>query len=47
VLNGVTFILKLCSLRDEALASFLAATLDEVTTSFCRHASTETVLVFP
>ena len=47
VLDGVTLVLQLCSLGNKTLASFLAATLDKVTTSFGRHASAETVLVFP
>jgi hypothetical protein len=46
VLDGVTLVVDLCTLGDEALAAFLAAALDQVTTGFGGHTGTEAVLAF-
>ena len=45
VLRDVALEVKLCSLRNQALAAFLAAALDAVAACFCGHAGTETVLL--
>ena len=46
MLNGVALILELSPFGDEALTTFLAAALNQVTACFGRHTGTEPVLVF-
>lgn len=45
VLDGVTLVLNLSTLGNEALTTFLATTLDDVTTGFSSHAGAESVLI--
>ena len=45
VLNRVALVLKLGTLGNEALTTFLTTTLDQVPTGFGRHAGTESVLI--
>jgi hypothetical protein len=45
VLGNVALEVKLGSLRNQALAAFLAAALDTIAACFRGHASTETVLL--
>jgi hypothetical protein len=46
VLNGMAFVVKLSPFGNEAFTPFLTSALDQVTTRFCLHPGTETVLTF-
>ncbi len=46
VLHCVPLVLQLGTFRDQALATLLAAALDQVATGFGFHAGTEPVLIF-
>jgi hypothetical protein len=46
VLDRVTAVLKLDTLGNEALAAFLAAAAENVTSGFTGHAGTKTKLIF-
>lgn len=45
VLDGVTVVLKFCSLGNQALAAFAAAALNQVAPSLGSHTGTESVLI--
>lgn len=45
VLDGVTLVLDLSTLGNEALTTLLTTALDDVTTGFGGHAGTEAVLI--
>ena len=46
VLDGMALILQVCTFRNQALAAFAAAALDQITSGLGGHTCTKTVLVF-